>query len=68
MWTRSTTASTRPLYRMLLECQSLGGDGVVGVRLEQRHLGQGNREFVALGTAVRAAGEPAAGPAVLDDA
>jgi len=44
------------LYRMLLECQSLGGDGVVGVRLEQRHLGQGNREFVALGTAVRAAG------------
>jgi uncharacterized protein YbjQ (UPF0145 family) len=45
------------LYRMLLECQSLGGDGVVGVRLEQRHLGQGNREFVALGTAVRAAGD-----------
>jgi uncharacterized protein YbjQ (UPF0145 family) len=45
------------LYRMLLECQSLGGDGVVGVRLEQRHLGQGNREFVALGTAIRAAGE-----------
>jgi len=44
------------LYRMLLECQSLGGDGIVGVRLEQRHLGQGNREFVALGTAVRAAG------------
>jgi len=41
---------------MLLECQSLGGDGVVGVRLEQTHLGQGNREFVALGTAVRAAG------------
>ena len=44
------------LYRMLLECQSLGGDGVVGVGLEQRHLGQGNREFVALGTAIRAAG------------
>jgi uncharacterized protein YbjQ (UPF0145 family) len=44
------------MYRMLLECQSLGGDGVVGVRLEQRHLGQSNREFVALGTAVRAAG------------
>jgi len=44
------------LYRMLLECQSLGGDGVVGVRLEQHHLGQGNREFTALGTAVRAAG------------
>jgi len=45
------------MHRMLLECQSLGGDGVVGVRLEQRHLGQGNREFVALGTAVRAAGD-----------
>ena len=45
------------LYRMLLECQSLGGDGVVGVRLQQTHLGQGNREFVALGTAVRAAGD-----------
>ncbi len=44
------------LYRMLLECQSLGGDGVVGVGLTQTHLGQGNREFVALGTAVRAAG------------
>ncbi len=44
------------VYRMLLECQSLGGDGVVGVNLEQRHLGQGNREFIALGTAVRAAG------------
>jgi len=44
------------LYRMLLECQSLGGDGVVGVQLDQRHLGQGNREFIALGTAVRAAG------------
>jgi uncharacterized protein YbjQ (UPF0145 family) len=44
------------LYRMLLECQALGGDGVVGVRLEQHHLGQGNREFMAMGTAVRAAG------------
>lgn len=44
------------IYRMLLECQSLGGDGVVGVRLEERHLGQGNREFIALGTAVRGAG------------
>lgn len=44
------------LYRMLLECQSLGGDGVVGVRFTESHLGQGNREFVALGTAVRAAG------------
>jgi len=45
------------LYRMLLECRSLGGDGVVGVRLEQKNLDQTNREFVALGTAVRAAGD-----------
>jgi uncharacterized protein YbjQ (UPF0145 family) len=44
------------IYRMLLECQSLGGDGVVDVRLQQSHLGQGNREFTALGTAVRANG------------
>ena len=44
------------LYRMLLECQGLGGDGVVGVRLDESHLGQGNREFVAMGTAVRAEG------------
>ena len=39
--------------RMLAECAALGGDGVVGVRLEERHLGNDNREFVALGTAVR---------------
>lgn len=39
--------------RMLAECAALGGDGVVGVRLEERHLGNGNREFSALGTAVR---------------
>jgi uncharacterized protein YbjQ (UPF0145 family) len=44
------------MHRMLLECQSLGGDGVVGVSLEQRHLGETNSEFVALGTAVRACG------------
>jgi uncharacterized protein YbjQ (UPF0145 family) len=42
------------IYRMLLECQALGGDGVVDVRITERHLGQSNREFVALGTAVRA--------------
>ncbi len=44
------------VYRMLLECQALGGDGVVDVRLTQSHLGQGSREFLAMGTAVRAEG------------
>ena len=38
--------------RMLTECRAIGGDGVVGVSLTERHLGDGNREFVALGTAV----------------
>ena len=42
------------LHRMLLEAQALGADGVVGVRWTQEKLDDvGNREFVALGTAVR---------------
>jgi uncharacterized protein YbjQ (UPF0145 family) len=44
------------LGRMLLEAQAMGADGVVGVRLSVTHLGQDNREFVALGTAVRGDG------------
>jgi len=44
------------LGRMLLEAQAMGADGVVGVRLSVNHLGQDNREFVALGTAVRGTG------------
>jgi uncharacterized protein YbjQ (UPF0145 family) len=44
------------VLRMLLECRDLHGDGIVGVRLEQRHLGQDNREFIAYGTAVRSHG------------
>ncbi|MDQ1698296.1 MAG: hypothetical protein QOG34_159 [Frankiaceae bacterium] len=45
------------LHRMLLEAQALGADGVVGVRWTQERLdGNQNREFVALGTAVRARG------------
>src|SRR4051794_7850857 len=44
------------LGRMLMEAQAMGADGVVGVRLSVTHLGQDNREFVALGTAVRSAG------------
>jgi uncharacterized protein YbjQ (UPF0145 family) len=43
--------------RMVTEAQAMGADGVVGVRLSVEHLGQDNREFVALGTAVRATGD-----------
>lgn len=42
------------LVRMLTECQGLGGDGVVGVRFTVSSLGEDNREFLCLGTAVRA--------------
>jgi uncharacterized protein YbjQ (UPF0145 family) len=45
------------LARMVIEAQAMGADGVVGVGLSVNHLGQDNREFVALGTAVRAAGD-----------
>ncbi|WP_018334725.1 heavy metal-binding domain-containing protein [Actinomycetospora chiangmaiensis] len=41
------------LHRMRLEAAAIGADGVVGVILRADHLGQGSREFVALGTAVR---------------
>jgi uncharacterized protein YbjQ (UPF0145 family) len=44
------------LGRMVTEAQAMGADGVVGVRLSVEHLGQDNREFVALGTAVRGTG------------
>jgi uncharacterized protein YbjQ (UPF0145 family) len=42
--------------RMVTEARAMGADGVVGVRLTVEHLGQDNREFVALGTAVRGTG------------
>ena len=42
------------LERMVTEAVQVGADGVVGVRLSAQRLGGGNREFVALGTAVRA--------------
>lgn len=45
------------IARMVVEAQAMGADGVVGVRLSVNHLGQDNREFVALGTAVRAQGD-----------
>jgi uncharacterized protein YbjQ (UPF0145 family) len=41
------------IARMVTEAQTMGADGIVGVRLRVDHLGEGNREFVALGTAVR---------------
>jgi uncharacterized protein YbjQ (UPF0145 family) len=40
--------------RMVAEARAIQADGVVGVRLSINQLGSGNREFVALGTAVRA--------------
>jgi uncharacterized protein YbjQ (UPF0145 family) len=50
------------LDRLVTEARALGADGVVGVRLSVEHLDQGNREFVALGTAVRAPGAPGPRP------
>lgn len=44
------------LDRMLTEALELGADGIVGVTLSEQHLGAGNREFMALGTAVRSLG------------
>jgi uncharacterized protein YbjQ (UPF0145 family) len=46
------------LRRLLLEAQALGADGAVGIRWTQQSLDHlGNREFVAIGTAVRARAE-----------
>jgi len=42
------------LERMTAEAAAMDADGVVGVRLPVSHLGADNREFLALGTAVRA--------------
>ena len=43
------------LRRLLLEAQALGADGAVGISWTQKPLDHfGNREFVAIGTAVRA--------------
>ena len=43
--------------RMLQEAAGIGADGVVGVLLKTDHLDANNREFVALGTAVRSRGQ-----------
>ena len=47
--------------RMTAECAELGGQGVVGVRLQLGAFPAGGLEFKAIGTAVRAA-EPVTGP------
>lgn len=49
-----STGYDTALRRMLLEAASLGADGVVGVRLTVERLQGEAREFMALGTAVRA--------------
>jgi uncharacterized protein YbjQ (UPF0145 family) len=41
---------------MVAECQALGGDGVVGVRLSIQRFPAGGLEFQAIGTSVRAPG------------
>ena len=49
------------MSRMQAEADSLGADGVVGVRLEWRHQGEGEHlEFIAVGTAVRYTPKPGA--------
>ncbi len=40
--------------RMVTEASAIGADGIVGVRLSQRNLGNNAHEFTAIGTAVRA--------------
>ncbi|MHB1614378.1 MAG: heavy metal-binding domain-containing protein [Actinomycetes bacterium] len=44
------------IHRMLIEARAMGADGVVGVRLDRRDLGESTHEFLALGTAMRARG------------
>jgi uncharacterized protein YbjQ (UPF0145 family) len=50
------------MYRMQAEADSLGADGIVGVRLEWRPHGEAGEhlEFIAVGTAVRYAPNPGA--------
>jgi uncharacterized protein YbjQ (UPF0145 family) len=43
--------------RMVAECQMLGGDGIVGVRLSIQRFPAGGLEFQAIGTAIRAPGD-----------
>jgi uncharacterized protein YbjQ (UPF0145 family) len=50
-------ARHRAVDRMRAECVGLGGDGVVGVRLTIAPFYDNGLEFMAVGTAVRAAGD-----------
>jgi len=50
-------ARHRAVERMREECAGLGGDGVVGVRLTVQSFYGNGLEFMAIGTAVRAAGD-----------
>jgi uncharacterized protein YbjQ (UPF0145 family) len=43
------------LTRMTTEAKAMGADGIVGIRLTRGTLGESGQEFVAMGTAVRAA-------------
>ena len=49
-------ARHRAVERMRVECEGLGGDGVVGVRLTVASFYGNGLEFMAIGTAVRADG------------
>jgi uncharacterized protein YbjQ (UPF0145 family) len=53
------------MHRLLLEADAVGADGVVGVQLSQTHLdhARGTREFMAIGTAVRATAAGGPNPA-----
>lgn len=49
------------MARMQAEADALGADGVVGVRLDWRHVGEADHlEFIAVGTAVRYTAKPGA--------
>lgn len=45
------------IERMVLEADTMGAVGIVGVSVRERHFGQNTREFVAMGTAVTVQGE-----------
>jgi uncharacterized protein YbjQ (UPF0145 family) len=51
------SARRSAVNRMMQECQGLGGDGVVGMRLTMEPFLNGGLEVQAIGTAVRADGE-----------
>lgn len=44
---------SKAIGRMELEARAVKADGIVGIRLQQNHLGSGSVEFVAIGTAIR---------------